>query len=274
MSLQPRPWLAGLLPVALLAAASLWWKQTEIEQDLARRAGRAVAQAGATVDGKPWPKVAVVGRDAVIQGTAPSVEAQQGATRTTGEIFGVRHAAVAGDLLPLADPFGWSARREAASLTLTGQVAADGSRERLVLAARNAVPGAEIHDQMVTARGVPAVAAGAAAVGIAQLGHMATGAATLVGSTFSLSGIAADEAARTAVEAGLSGLPNGVTRGPLRVEVLQPVVAPEPVSPPPPPEPPAPPPPPPAPPPLAAWSAIKTATGITLSGTVASETAG
>ena len=34
---QPRRWLPGLLPLALLAGGSLWWKQDAIEADLAAR---------------------------------------------------------------------------------------------------------------------------------------------------------------------------------------------------------------------------------------------
>ena len=47
---QPRRWLPGLLPLALLAGGSLWWKQDAIETDLSARATRAIG-AASTVDG-------------------------------------------------------------------------------------------------------------------------------------------------------------------------------------------------------------------------------
>ncbi|MBN8938883.1 MAG: OmpA family protein [Rhizobiales bacterium] len=276
MPLQPRSWFSGLLPLALLAGASLWWKQADIERDLAHRAADAIAAAGPTVDGKPWASVVMAGRDATITGEAPAIDALTGAARTADDTFGVRRAALPQGLLPAANPFGWSARRDGQTLTLSGQVAPDGSRGRIVAAARAAVPGGEVVDQMTTARDVPAAATAAALIGLHELGRVTSGSTALIGSTFSFAGNAADEATQALITAALGALPQGVARGAVRVAA------------PPPPPPPAPPPAPtapaapianapppalPAPPPVAAWNATKTLGGITLTGTVASEAA-
>ncbi len=51
MLFQPHLWLQGLIPVALVAGGSLWWKQAAIERDLGERAARAIAAESPTVDG-------------------------------------------------------------------------------------------------------------------------------------------------------------------------------------------------------------------------------
>lgn len=285
MPLQPRSWFSGLLPLALLAGASLWWKQADIERDLAHRAADAIAAAGPTVDGKPWATVAMAGRDATITGEAPATDALTGAARSADDTFGVRRAAIPQGLLPAANPFGWSARRDGQTMTLSGQVAPDGSRGRIVAAARAAVPGGEVVDQMTTARDVPATATAAALIGIQELGRVTNGSTALVGSTFSFAGNAADQATQALITAALGALPQGVARG--AVQVVAPAPPPPP-APTPEPAPPAPvgpaaagpataplsePRPAAVPPPVAAWNATKTLGGITLTGTVASEAA-
>ncbi|WP_296579776.1 BON domain-containing protein, partial [Phreatobacter sp.] len=254
---QPRRWLPGLLPLALLAGGSLWWKQNAVEADLAARATRAIA-ATSTVDGKPWASVSVRGRDVVITGTAPSLAAGAAAETISEGEFGVRRAAAANDLLPAANPFGWSARREGQTVTLSGQVAPDGARARLVEAARRAVSGAEVSDLMTLARDIPATATRAAEMGLEQLGRVTSGSATLTGTAFRFTGTAGDAATRAAIELALGALPQGITGGGINVTVPGPAVSQAP---------------PPAAilPPEADWSAVKAADGaIRLVGSIGS----
>jgi OOP family OmpA-OmpF porin len=246
---QPRRWLPGLVPLALLAGGSLWWKQADIERDLSQRSREAIA-AGSTIDGKPWAEVTALGRDVVVTGDAPADGAGIGAAATALQQRGVRQAIADTDLIPAAEPFGWSARREGQTITLSGQVAPDGSRERLVAAARRAVPGGEVSDLMTVARGVPAGAVTAGALGIEQLGRVASGSATLAGNAFRFTGNVADAAAQATVTAALANLPQGIAAGAVNVAI--PGAAPD--QPPPPaailPAAPTPPAPPPAPAPV------------------------
>lgn len=276
---QPRRWLPGLVPLALLAGGSLWWKQADIERDLSQRSRDAIAASGSTIDGKPWATVTALGRDVVVAGDAPADGAGIGAAATALQQRGVRQAIADTDLIPAADPFGWSARREGQTITLSGQVAPDGARERLVEAARRAVPGGEVSDLMTTARGVPAGAAAAGILGIEQLGRVASGSATLAGNAFRFTGNAADAAAQAAVTAALANLPQGIVRGGVNLAgpgaaASEQAPAPAAILPvaPTPPAPPAPPAPP--PPAVADWSATRGQDGsLLLSGTVASEEA-
>ncbi len=215
---QPRRWLPGLVPLALLAGGSLWWKQADIERDLSQRSREAIA-AGSTIDGKPWAEVTALGRDVVVTGDAPADGAGIGAAATALQQRGVRQAIADTDLIPAAEPFGWSARREGQTITLSGQVAPDGSRERLVAAARRAVPGGEVSDLMTVARGVPAGAVTAGALGIEQLGRVASGSATLAGNAFRFTGNAADAAAQATVTAALANLPQGIAAGAVNVAI-------------------------------------------------------
>ena len=257
---QPRRWLPGLLPLALLAGGSLWWKQDAIETDLSARATRAIG-AASTVDGKPWASVTVRGRDAVITGTAPGLDAAVVAETSAEGQSGIRRADAANDLLPAANPFGWSARRDGQTITLSGQVAPDGSRARLVAAAQKAVPGGAVSDLMTLARDIPATATRAAEMGIEQLGRVASGSATLTGTAFRFTGTAADAATKALIDQALAGLPQGIAAGGVNVSTPGPAPAQTP---------------PPAAilPPVADWSATKAADGaIRLAGTIGSEEA-
>ncbi|AVO45817.1 OmpA family protein [Phreatobacter cathodiphilus] len=254
---QPRRWLPGLLPLALLAGGSLWWKQGAIEADLASRATQAIA-ATSTVDGKPWASVAVRGRDAVITGTAPALEAAAAAETISEGQFGVRRADAANDFLPAANPFGWSARRQDQTIILSGQVAPDGSRARLVEAARKAVSGAEVSDLMTLARDIPATATRAAEMGLEQLARVSAGSATLSGTAFRFTGTAGDAATKALIEQALSALPQGITGGGVNVSVPGPAA-------------PQAPPPRAILPPEADWTATKSADGaIRLEGSIGS----
>ncbi|MBX9991806.1 OmpA family protein [Phreatobacter oligotrophus] len=258
---QPRRWLPGLLPLALLAGGVLWSKQEAIEADLARRATDAIG-AVSTVDGKPWAQVTMRGRDAIITGTAPELDAAPRAEDLSEAQFGIRRADAANDFLAPANPFGWSARREGQIIVLSGQVAPDGARARLVEAARKAFPDAEVSDLMTLARDIPAAATRAAEMGIAQLGKVTPGSASIAGNAFRFTGTAADAAAKSDIERALATLPQGLTAGGINVTVPTPAAAE----------------PPPAPaailPPVADWSAIKAEDGaIRLEGSVPSEEA-
>jgi outer membrane protein OmpA-like peptidoglycan-associated protein len=257
---QPRRWLPGLLPLALLAGGSLWWKQDAIETDLSARATRAIG-AASTVDGKAWASVTVRGRDAVITGTAPGLDAAVVAETSAEGQSGIRRADAANDLLPAANPFGWSARRDGQTITLSGQVAPDGSRARLVAAAQKAVPGGAVSDLMTLARDIPATATRAAEMGIEQLGRVASGSATLTGTAFRFTGTAADAATKALIDQALAALPQGIAAGGVNVSTPGPAPAQTP---------------PPAAilPPVADWSATKAADGaIRLTGTIGSEEA-
>ncbi|QCK84404.1 OmpA family protein [Phreatobacter aquaticus] len=281
MLLQPHLWLQGLLPVALVAGGALWWKQADIERDLSERTSRAIAAVSPMVDGKPWANVTVVGRDVTIAGQAPAdLDLSRSETLAEGT-FGVRLARVPAGLLPEANPFGWSARRDGQKISLSGFVATDGSRARIVEAARQALPGGEIVDQMISARNVPPSAAETAVVALAQLGRLANGSVSLAGSTLRITGGGADAATQAAISSVVAGLPQGAS--PSRVVIDQPD--------PPPTVPPAPGSAAPAPSvqapatsqtasaptttaaPLTAWTATKSGTGVVLGGSIASEDA-
>jgi OOP family OmpA-OmpF porin len=276
MLLQPQRWLQGLIPVALIAGGTLWWKQADIERDLTERTTRAIAAASPTVDGKPWAAVTAIGRDISIAGAAPAAIDLSRSADLADAMFGVRQARIPAGLLPEANPFGWSARRDGKTISLSGFVAPDGSRAKIVEAARQAVPGGEIVDQMISARNVPATAVETAIVALAQLGRLANGSASLAGSTLRITGDGADAATQAAISSVVAGLPQGAS--PSRVVIDQPdppPAAPQPTSPtmatpsPTPAASTAPV----ATAPATAWTATKSGTGLVLSGSIASEDA-
>jgi hypothetical protein len=66
MRCNPRYWLLGLVPIAMLSWVAVQLEQTGIELDLSRRASDALHRAGMS-----WAGFRFVGRDAVLTGRAP-----------------------------------------------------------------------------------------------------------------------------------------------------------------------------------------------------------
>ena len=205
-----RPGLVATVPLTLVA---LLMQQSAIERDLAGRAAARLA-----IDGQGWAAVEVFGRDVTIRGTAPTTESRVTAERAVAAVVGVRAVTNATQLLPVAAPFGWSARREGAVLTLAGSVPSEGIRASLLAAARRAVPRAEIEDRMALARGAPTAFNTGTSFALTRLGGLSSGLATLTDSTLAVSGVAADQAAfEDARTAFANDVPAGVDLGPVDI---------------------------------------------------------
>src|SRR5262249_15397761 len=112
-------------------------------------------------------------------------------------------------LVPEAKPFAWSAERDVARVTLGGSAPLPATRGRLVEAARGAIGGVEIVDQMNLARGAPPHFDAAALLLIDQVGKLKDGKVAISGTGGSLSGMARDLGGREAIAAALKNLPEG-----------------------------------------------------------------
>lgn len=152
---------------------------------------------------------------------------------------------------PPVSPYIWSAQKAATgAITLSGFYPTDAVRSEINAAIRAANPGAQVADTMRAAAGAPQTLMAMVQAAASQLAAMVEGTASVSDSAFSVNGRGpAGFEACEALRRALPGqMPSGVTLARSEIDC------------------------PPQPAPLA-WSAAKTATGITLSGMVPSEAA-
>ncbi len=198
---QPRKWWWGLLPLVALWLGSLFLLTPVIESELVHQANAAT--------GVPtsWAKLAVEGRDIIVQGVAPSETSQKRVMLDVLNVEGVRLVDNASRLMPAIKPFTWSATRAASKLTLAGFVEADGTREKVIADARKVQPTLQIIDDMKDARGAPVGSLSMMAVSLAQLAKLQTGTVALSDNQLTIKGTTADQSSATAATAAAKQLP-------------------------------------------------------------------
>lgn len=205
-----RPGLAATVVLTLLA---FFVRSGAVERDLAGRVAERLA-----ADGQDWATVDVAGRNVRIGGTAPSPELQDRAVEVASAVDGVRTAANASGLLAVASPYVWSARKAGKVVTLSGNVPSEATRNSVLASARRALPQAEIHDEMVLARGAPISFNSATAFALDRLAGLAEGAITMTDGTLAVSGVATSSASYADARAAfLNEVPGAVTLGPVDV---------------------------------------------------------
>ncbi len=211
--------LPGLITVGLLTLLTGAMRSGPVEKDLASRTGTGLSAA------HPWASVKLDGRDLVLEGTAPEPDAQTAALKIARDTYGVRVARDATKLLPLAEPYVFSAARDGNKVTLTGNIPLEELRTAVMQSVASAIPGAEIADQLVLSRGAPADFAGLAGFAMAQFAGLGQGNVSLSGPEVSASGTASTLDAWNELNARFSGsIPAGGKLG--KVEILPPAVSP------------------------------------------------
>jgi OOP family OmpA-OmpF porin len=149
MRCNPRYWLLGLVPIAMLSWVAVQLEQTGIELDLSRRASDALHRAGMS-----WAGFRFVGRDAVLTGRAPEEREPDKAIASIANIWGVRVVSDRSELLEQVANYRWSAQWSGEGrLQMAGDVPSEDARRALLTAARTAFPGTAISDDMRLARG-------------------------------------------------------------------------------------------------------------------------
>ena len=197
-------WWPGVVPLVLFWAIAAWNDTTAVETDLAAKAAAAVK--GIVLD---KVKISAAGRDIDFAAEAFSEEGRHGALTAVAGAPGVRLVNDNTRLVPEAKPFVWSAEREVAKVTLSGNAPLPAVKGKLMDVARDQIKGIEISDQMGLARGAPVNFVDAAALLIGQLGKLKDGKVAISDSTVSLSGMARDLGGREAIAAALKTLPQG-----------------------------------------------------------------
>ena len=197
-------WWPGVIPLVAFWVIAAWTSTEPMEADLARRSLAALK--GSVLD---KTQITVAGRDVSLSAEAFSEDGRKGALAAVEAVPGVRLVNDETRLVPEAKPFVWSAERDVARVTLGGSAPLPQSKGKLVEAARAAINGVEVVDQMALARGAPPRFEAAALLLLDQVGKLKDGKVTLSDDTVSLSGMARDLGGREAIAAALKNLPEG-----------------------------------------------------------------
>ena len=197
-------WWPGVVPLVAFWAIAAWTNTAPLEADLAARSTSALKD---TVLDKT--RIEVFGRDVTFAADAFSEDGRRSAVASVEGVPGVRLVDDQTRLVPEAKPFVWSAERDVARVTLGGSSPLPASKGRLLEAARAALGGVEVVDQMQLSRGAPPRFDNAALLLLDQIGKLKDGKITITDTKVSLSGMARDLGGREAIAAALKNLPEG-----------------------------------------------------------------
>lgn len=217
---RPGKWWWGVLPLAGLWAYTATTHSASVEQDLTARAGAALGQVSLDK-----PSLNVNGRDANLSANAFSPDDVNDATTSIAKIAGVRLVNNHAKLVALAQPYNFTIEKTGDTVTLSGSVPRPEVRQSILDAVRAEYPSAKVVDRLTYARGAPGGFQAGAKFGLQQLPSLASGTLAFNDGTLSVNGVASDRERAAALAENLKSLPNGLTLGPVNVEVKSPAGA-------------------------------------------------
>lgn len=197
-------WWPGVIPLAIVWALAAWISTSPMEADLAARSNAALKDT--LLD---QTSIEVSGRDVTFTANAFSEDGRRSAVTVLQSVAGVRLVNDESRLVPEAKPFVWSAERDVARVTLSGNSPLPATKGKLLDAARATLAGVEVVDQMKLSRGAPPRFDTAALLLVEQIGKLKDGKVILSDNSVTLSGMARDLGGREAIAAALKNLPDG-----------------------------------------------------------------
>ena len=203
-------WLDWLVPTggtaAVLTAVGWLVSFGPIAEDVSGRAAERLK-----AEGLGWATVAVDGRDVTLSGVAPDDGSVRMAVDSADRVFGVRVVDATVTVVPLADPYRFSATRDGDRVTLTGAVPSEESRSALLAWVAKVMPGAVVTDRLSLARGAPANYGAATAFAVGQLADLVRGRTDVSPAGYEIAGDPRDWATYGRLEEAMkSALPAGL----------------------------------------------------------------
>ena len=214
-----------MFPLAFLWLVSHELMAPAVEAELGAQATAALKASGPAGS---WAKAKFDGRDAIIDGVAPTAALKQQAMDNIGTLDGVRLVDDMTSVMTAAKPVTWSATRAGNNVTLSGLVSPGDQRAKLVADAKKLMPGATVIDQMKDGSGANAAMGVMTAFGLGQLAKLKDGSVSLSDAAYSITGNAADAAAYAALVADTKNLPKPMTMADMGL--IAPVAAPAPAA--------------------------------------------
>ncbi len=199
-------WLAPAVVVTVvLTIAAILVQYPSVESDLEQRVAARMVEAGIN-----WVSVAVDGREVVLTGTAPEVDAQQNALEVAAGVWGVAGVRDRMALVPLASPFTWSADKDGNFLVLSGNIPSEAMRVAVRDLIDTVLPGTAVDDRTELARGAPAAFRSGVEFALRVLANLDSGRVDLADLDVTIEGLATDGLHyENALEITDSGLPTG-----------------------------------------------------------------
>ena len=197
-------WWPGVIPLGIIWALAAWLSTSPIEADLAARSSSALKD-----NLLDQTSIEVSGRDVTFAANAFSEDGRRTALAAVQAVSGVRLVNDETRLVPEAKPFVWSAERDVAKVTLSGNSPLPATKSKLLDTARANLAGVEVVDQMKLSRGAPPRFDNAALLLIEQIGKLKDGKVILSDTSVTLSGMARELGGREAIAAALKNLPEG-----------------------------------------------------------------
>jgi OOP family OmpA-OmpF porin len=197
-------WWPGLIALVAFWVIAAWTNTAPVEADLSARSTAALKDI--VLD---KTAVAVAGRDVTLGADAFSEAGRHSAVASVEAVPGVRLVNDETRLVAEARPFVWSAERDVVRVTLGGSAPLPASKGKLTDAARAALGGVEVVDQMNLARGAPPRFEDAALLLLDQIGKLKEGKIAISDTKVTLSGMARELGGREAIAAALKNLPAG-----------------------------------------------------------------
>jgi OOP family OmpA-OmpF porin len=197
-------WWPGVIPLVVFWAIAAWTTTPPLESDLAARSAAALKDS--LLD---KTRITVAGRDVTFAADAFSEDGRRGAVASVAAVPGVRLVNDETQLVPEAKPFVWSAERDVVRVTLGGSAPLPATKGRMLEAARAALGGVEVVDQMNLSRGAPPRFDNAALLLLDQIGKLKDGKITISDTKVSLAGMARELGGREAIATALKNLPEG-----------------------------------------------------------------
>jgi OmpA-OmpF porin, OOP family len=208
-------WWIGSVLVLMIWALANTTMTARVEAELAVRARTAVKAAGNLVMD---PALMVLGRDVTLIGTAFTEQAENDAVRAADESVGVRLVNNRIRPVPMVMPYWFGARHAGNALVLTGYVPLPAARTMIVEAAKAVLPGGEIVDRMAYGRGAPDDFAAMAIYGLKEASKLGEGTASLLGTAYSIAGVAPSAAIYDEAIAATRQLPSHGTLFEVHIE--------------------------------------------------------
>ncbi len=208
MRCNPKRWVWGLLPIAILTWMAALNEYDRIENDLLLRAHAALAR-----ERMPWASMTFDGRDGVLLGKGWERSESAKALATARGVWGVRLVEDRTDLPGKVESYVWSAALRHDRVKLAGFVPNEAAQKAIVGVTRAAFPKSEISDRMKLARGAPPQNnwLGGVSFALEQLSHLRRGMVYLDGAILSVTGEAESPSAYKTLKAALhGGLPAGL----------------------------------------------------------------
>ncbi len=206
MTCNPKRWMWGLLPIAILSWIAILNEYEGIEADLRLRTEAALAARGLS------QMASFDGRDGVVSGEVMDDAEAEKAVAAAREVWGVRMVEDRTRSVRNAENYIWSATLRGGALKLAGFAPNEAARKAIVGVARAAFPKIEIVDHMKLARGEPAQGAwlGGVSFALEQLSSLRRGVIYLNGPGLAVAGVAESPEGYKKLKSALHGsLPPG-----------------------------------------------------------------